>query len=123
MMSVPLGVMLGIVFLAGGLGALIRHAAIVIRSPHPHQVRRRITAVNMVGAFFAGVLITLDNPLAIAITVGLFGSLTTFSTIAVWLADDIRRREPVLAVKVLFSHVLLGVPAVLAGFLIGQIAL
>ena len=123
MMSLPLGVMLGIVFLAGAIGALIRHAAIVTRQPGPSQVRRRITYVNLVGAFFAGLLITLDNPLAIALTVGLFGALTTFSTIAVWLADDIRSREPVAAVKVVLAHVLLGVPAVLAGFLAGQIAL
>ena len=121
MMSMPLGVMLGIVFLAGAVGALIRHAAIVIRQPGTSQVRRRITVVNLVGAFFAGLLITLNNPLAIAITVGLFGALTTFSTIAVWLADDIRRREPVQAVTVVLAHVLLGVPAVLAGFLVGQI--
>jgi fluoride exporter len=123
MMTLPLWAMLGIVFLAGGLGALIRHAATVTGTPAPHQVRRRITAVNVVGAFFAGVLVAMDNPLAFAITVGLFGSLTTFSTIAVWMADDIRQREPVQVVKVVLWHVLLGVPAVLAGFLVGQIAL
>lgn len=122
MIPVSLGVMLGIVFLAGGLGAVIRHAAIVTRQAGRSQVRRRITAVNVGGAFFAGFLVTIDNPVTVAVTVGLLGSLTTFSTIAVWLAEDIRRREPVQAVKVVLSHVLLGVPAVLAGFLIGQIA-
>lgn len=122
-MSLPLGAMLGIVFLAGGIGALVRHAATVTGAPDPRRVRRRITAVNVVGAFFAGVLVAIDNPLAIAMTVGLFGSLTTFSTIAVWLADDIRQREPVQAVKIVLSHVLLSVPAVLTGALVGQVAL
>lgn len=123
MMSIPLWVLLGVVSLGGGIGALIRHAAGTARQPSPAQARRRITAVNVAGAFFAGILLTIDHPLTNAITAGLFGSLTTLSTIAVWMAEDIRHREPVSAIKVLLGHVLLGVPAVLIGFLTGQIAL
>ena len=123
MMSVPVWVLLGVVTLGGGVGALIRHATVTARQPSPGQVRRRITAVNVVGAFFAGILLTIDHPLTLAITAGLFGSLTTLSTIAVWMAEDIRHRELVSAVKVLLGHVLLGIPAVLIGFLAGQITL
>jgi len=120
-MSAQLWVMLGVISVGGGIGALIRHAASVVGSPDPRQVRRRITAVNIAGALCAGALVTLDHPVALAISIALFGALTTLATIALWVAEDIRQREPVQAVKVVFSHVLLGVPAVLIGFLAGQI--
>jgi CrcB protein len=120
-MSVQLWVMLGVISVGGGVGALARHAASVLGSPDSSQVRRRITALNIVGALCAGALVTLDHPLALAISVALFGALTTLATIALWVAEDIRQREPIQAVKVVLSHLLLGVPAVLLGFLAGQI--
>jgi CrcB protein len=123
MTSLPLWLMLVLVAFAGGIGALIRYAATVTGKPRPGLVRRRITAINVVGAFFAGLVVTLDYPLAAVLTVGLFGSLTTLSTVAVWWADDIRRRDPLAAVKNVLVHVVLGVPAVLLGFLLGQILL
>jgi fluoride ion exporter CrcB/FEX len=112
-----------VISLGGGIGALLRHAATSLGTPDSRQVRRRITAINVGGAFFAGVLVTIDHPLALAIVIGLAGSLTTLSTIAVWIAEDFRHREHLHAVKVLLGHILLGVPAVLAGFLAGQILL
>jgi len=120
-MSAQLWVMLGVISVGGGIGALVRHAASVVGSPDARQVRRRITAVNIVGALCAGALVTLDHPLALAISIALFGALTTLATIALWVAEDIRQHEPVQAVKVVLSHVLLGVPAVLMGFFAGQI--
>jgi CrcB protein len=122
-MPASLWVILGIVALGGAIGALVRHAAATFTTPDPGLVRRRITAINVVGAFCAGAVMTIDHALALAITVGLFGSLTTFSTIAVWVAQDFQHREPVSAIKVLLGHVLLGVPAVLGGFLLAQIVL
>ena len=122
-MFAPLWLMLAIVFIAGAMGALIRHAATVLGTPHSLGVRRRITTINTVGAFCAGALVAIDHPVAPLITVGLFGSLTTFSTIAVWLAHDIRQRKAAQALTIVLSHVLLGVLAVLAGFLIGQTSL
>jgi CrcB protein len=120
MTSLPLWVMLAIVFFAGGIGALARHAATVAGSPTSQRVRWRITAVNTTGAFFAGALVAIDHLIALVITVGLFGSLTTFSTIAVWVAEDLRRRDSLSGVRVIFWHLLLGMLAVLAGFFAGQ---
>jgi len=120
-MSVPLWVMLAVIAVGGGIGALVRHAATVLGSPDARQVRRRITVLNVVGALCAGALVTLDHPLALAISIALFGALTTLATIALWVAEDIRSHEPVQAIKVVLSHLLLGVPAVLGGFLLGQI--
>jgi fluoride exporter len=120
-MSGQLWAMLGVIAVGGGVGAVIRHAASVLATPDARRVRRRITALNVVGALCAGALVTLNHPLALAISIALFGALTTLSTIAVWVAEDIRRREPVQAVTVVLSHVFLGVPAVWVGFLAGQI--
>ena len=121
MTVLPLWLTLVLVALAGAVGALIRYGAGAVGAADPRHMRRRITAVNTVGAFFAGVVVAIDHLVATVITVGLFGSLTTFSLIAVWVAEDIRNRHPAGALRLVVSHVLLGVPAVLFGFLAGQI--
>jgi len=121
MTSLPLWLILVFVAFSGAIGALVRHFVAVAKNPQPGLVRRRITVVNIVGAFFAGGLVAVDHPIAIVLTLGLFGSLTTFSTIAVWWARDIHNRNSALAIKSVFVHVFLGVPAVLVGYLIGQI--
>lgn len=120
MTALPLWAMLPLVAVAGGIGALVRHATSVTGKQEPSHIRRRITVVNTVGAFFAGALLVIDHPVAIALAVGLFGSLTTFSTIAVWWAEDIRQRESIRAIRSVLVHVAAGVPAVLVGFVIGQ---
>lgn len=120
MTSLPLWAMFPLVAVAGGIGALVRHAATVVGRQEPDRIRRRITLINGVGAFFAGGLLGTDDPFAVALAVGLFGSLTTFSTIAVWWADDIRQRESRRALRSMLAHVVVGVPAVVVGFLIGQ---
>jgi fluoride exporter len=120
-MSLPVWVILVLVCLMGGIGALVRHAATVVREPNATRVRWRITWLNMAGTFLAGVFVVIDHPVATALAVGLFGSLTTWSTIAVWLADDLRQRDLVAAVRLVLAHVLMGIPAVLVGVLTGQI--
>ena len=121
MITLPLGVMVVLVAFAGAVGALIRYAVGAAGSADSRRTRRRITALNVVGAFFAGVVVAIDHLAATVIAVGLFGSLTTFSLIAVWVAEDIHSRDTAGALRLVFSHVLLGVPAVLLGFLTGGI--
>jgi CrcB protein len=116
MMVLPLWLTIVLVGVAGALGALIRHAVTVSGRPDPATVRWRITAVNTVGSFFAGTLFALDSVFATVLAVGIFGALTTFSTIAVWLADDFRRRQGRSATVLLTTHLLGGGLAVVAGF-------
>jgi fluoride exporter len=123
MTSLSLWMVVVLVSGAGAIGALMRYAATVTGMPQPGLVRRRITAINVAGAFGAGMVVAIDHPLAVVLSVGLFGSLTTLSTIAVWWADDFRQGKPIVAVRNISVHVLLGVPAVVIGFLIGQMLL
>jgi fluoride ion exporter CrcB/FEX len=117
MITLPMWATLILVAVAGGLGALIRHAVTVVGFPNAVRVRRRITAVNVGGAFFSGALLATDSVLAVAIAVGLFGALTTFSTIAVWVAEDLQQKHGSQAIRLVTTHVLFGVLAVIAGFL------
>jgi CrcB protein len=117
--SVWLGVTLVVFF--GAIGAMIRDGASLLATRLTGEARRGIIAVNVIGAGIAGFLLTVDHTWGTLIAIGLLGSVTTFSTIAVWIADDIRRREPLAAVGMILSHLLVGLPAVLAGFLLGRI--
>jgi CrcB protein len=116
--SVWLGVTLIAFF--GAIGAMVRYGASLLSTRLTGQARRGIIAVNVVGAGFAGFFLTVDQTWGTLVAIGLLGSITTFSTIAVWIADDIRRREPLAAVGMILNHLLLGLPAVLAGFLLGR---
>ncbi len=119
MTTLPLWAILFLVGVAGALGALVRHAVMVVGAPNRPQTRRRIIGVNTAGAFFAGVLLALDTFVAGVVAVGVFGALTTFSTVALWVADDLGRRQVLAAVRLVAAHLLLGIPAVIAGFLFG----
>jgi fluoride ion exporter CrcB/FEX len=117
--SVWMGVTLVVFF--GAMGAMIRYGAGLLALRITGKARRGIIVINIVGAGIAGYLLTADGTWGTLIAIGLLGSVTTFSTIAVWVADDIRRREPLAAVGMILSHLLIGLPAVLGGFLLGSV--
>lgn len=116
--SVWLGIAL--LVLLGAFGAIARHGLGLLSRDITHRARRGIIAVNVVGAGAAGYLLTVNHSLGTIVAIGLLGSVTTFSTIAVWIADDIRNREPLAAVRLILHHMMWGVPAVVGGFLLGR---
>jgi fluoride exporter len=100
----------------GAVGAVIRHSLSVMFQRRPASYRFAITAANILGSGAAGFALTVDGPLATIFAAGFLGSLTTFSTIAVWIADDLRHRELASATTVIVGHLAAGVAAVAAGF-------
>lgn len=76
-----------LVGLGSGLGAIIRHFYVELCKNHQPQVFRKysitpITQINWIGSLIAGILFgaSIQNPF---ITTGIIGGLTTFSTMAV----------------------------------------
>jgi CrcB protein len=118
-----LSIWVGVAMLAllGALGAISRFGASLLSTRLTGDARRGILLVNVGGAAVAGYLLTAESTLATLVAIGLLGSLTTFSTLAVWIADDIRSRAPLAAVWLILSHLVLGVPAVVAGYLLGYL--
>lgn len=104
------------VALVGALGALARHAVSSLPSLRGRRPTGPIIAVNLVGAALAGFVAGVDHPLAWLVAAGIAGSLTTFSTVVVWMAEDMTNREPLRAVGLALWHVLGGIPVALAGF-------
>jgi fluoride ion exporter CrcB/FEX len=100
----------------GALGALVRFGVANLPFLEGKRPTWAITAVNLVGAGGAGFVAGGDHPVAWLIAVGLLGSLTTFSTIVVWMAEDLTGRQPVTAVAIALWHVIGGIPVALAGF-------
>ena len=100
----------------GAVGALIRFGVANLRSRGGRRPTWAIVTVNLVGALMAGFLAGLDHPVAWLLAVGFAGSLTTLSTVAVWMAEDFTARRPLTAVTMALVHVLGGMPVALAGF-------
>jgi len=120
--SESLWVAAGLIALLGAIGALVRHGLNVIYATTPATYRRSIVAVNVVGGGLAGFALTVESVLGTVVAVGLLGSMTTFSTVAVWIAEDIRQRKPRSALWLSLSHLVWGVPAIVAGWLLGNFA-
>lgn len=119
----PLWLIFVLVAVTAAIGALVRHALSVVGPSESIPVRRRITVVNTLGAFGAGALLAVNGELAVILATGFFGSLTTFSTLAVWMASDFSQGKPMAAFRVVFVHFLLGIPAVWGGFLLSDFLL
>ena len=104
------------ILLAGAAGAVLRHvwAQWWIRR-RPARPRDGIAVVNALGSFALGVVVTVlpDEAPRLILGTGLLGGLTTFST---WLVDAIDADR--LGRDVLL-HVGLGLPAALAGVILG----
>lgn len=107
----------------GALGAAIRWA--VSRSgPHPSGYPVGITLVNVVGSFVLGWIIGSGTE-AIwsieteAISAGLLGGLTTFST---WMVDADSASTNRMAAAIVAVPIALGVAAAGIGLLIGSVA-
>ena len=92
-----------------------------------------VVAVNVVGSFLLGLVLAVtrrgpepsaDDPtrdrIRLALGTGFCGALTTFSTMAVDVAENLRDGEPGRAAGSLLVSLLVGVVAVVAGRLVAE---
>jgi len=110
------------VAVGGAIGGLLRHGLSVALPYTPGEIPYVILAINISGAFVLGALgrwLVHQHPehrlIRYALTTGLMGAFTTFSTYAldaVWLIDAGR---PAAAVTYLAASLVLGLVAAGAG--------
>lgn len=126
MMSTPWLQALAIA-VGGAAGALLRHGVNLMlpRAAH-HTFSISTLTVNVVGSFFAGLLLVwilqrneADFWRALLLT-GLMGGLTTFSAFGLDLLSLVRAERWAWLGATVFLHVALGLAAVLAGWRVGQ---
>ena len=82
-------------------------------------------AVNVIACFGLGLVVALHQScnaktaLALLIGVGFFGSLSTFSTFAVELLNELRAGRPFVAVVLAMASIAAGLCAAAAGYGLG----
>lgn len=82
-------------------------------------------AINVVGSFLLGVLVTaggLSGELRTALGVGFLGGFTTFSTFSVQAVLDAEAGEPGRALLYVGVSVVAGIAAAAAGYALGRAA-
>lgn len=113
------------VFLGGVLGTALRLAVDALL-PHPQSGFPWATlAVNVLGSFALGVLVTRVWPVAPAwlragLGAGLLGSFTTFSAVVVSLLELDAAGQALLALVYAVASVVLGLAAAGAGLALGR---
>ena len=99
-----------LVFVGGGLGALLRYlVSLVVEGP------LATLAVNVSGSFLIGLLVAVPaGNLRLLLAVGLLGGFTTFSAFSLDALRLWQRGEPLLAAAYVVGSVLLSLAAVAA---------
>jgi fluoride exporter len=109
------------VALAGGAGVLARYA---LSTPvHGDALPWVTVAINVVGSFLLGVLVTahvFSGELRTVLGVGFLGGFTTFSTFSVQVVLDVEAGEPGRALAYVAASVGLGLFAAVAGYALGR---
>jgi CrcB protein len=121
MADAPVWLVVVAAIVLGALGAMGRWGLTVLSQKVTGHLRWGIVTANVVGSGFAGYLLALDHALGAVVAVGLLGSLTTFSSVAYTMAEELNRRAALPALGLLATHTLLGLPAVALGFLLGSL--
>jgi CrcB protein len=118
---VSLAVWVGVALL-GGCGALARFGLTLLVADrlHPHLPLGTL-AVNLSGVFLLGLLAgsSIDGDGRLLLGAGVLGSYTTFSTLMLETQRLGETGKPRLAVANLLLSVVLGLPAVALGHLVG----
>ena len=100
------------VMAAGAGGSVVRYVVTDWwTTRRPHRPRDGVAVVNVVGAFWLGLLSAVEGPWALVVGTGLLGGFTTFST---WLVEA-GRAGPYAVVRDVVLHMALGLPAALLG--------
>ena len=109
---------------AGMGGVLARYA---LSTPFHGTTLPWITvAINVVGSFLLGVLVTahgLSGELRTTLGVGFLGGFTTFSTFSVQAVLDVEAGEPGRALAYVGASVVLGIVAAAGGYALGRAVL
>ena len=106
----------------GAAGALVRYGLVLwFRAAHWPSTYSTVLA-NIIGSAGAGLVIAADGGMwSWWLAAGLFGAITTLSTVAVDVAEELRLRRKSWWALVLW-HVLGGLVGFLVGFQIGAVA-
>ena len=97
-----------LVFVGGGIGALIRYACSLV-APSPFTTM----AINIVGSFLIGLLVAMPSgPWRLLLAVGLLGGFTTFSAFSLDALNLWQRGQPALALAYVAGSILLSLAAV-----------
>ncbi len=106
---------------AGMAGVLSRYA---LSTPfHGNALPWVTVAINVVGSFLLGALVTshaFSEEARTALGVGFLGGFTTFSTFSVQAVLDVEAGEPGRAVLYVATSVVLGLLAAAAGYALGR---
>lgn len=107
--------------IAGVAGVLSRYA---LSTPFHGSTLPWVTvAINVVGSFLLGALVTshaFSEEARTALGVGFLGGFTTFSTFSVQAVLDVEAGEPGRAVLYVAASVVLGLLAAAAGYALGR---
>ena len=110
--------------LGGGLGSISRYIATLTMNKFFHgEFPMATLVVNLTGSFIIGVLLARfselpDEQLRLLWIVGFCGGFTTFSTFSAENIHLIQNGQFILALINIFGSVILGLLAVLLGFLL-----
>ena len=107
--------------IGGGIGAVLRHIVVVGVPTPPNRFPIGVTAVNVFGSVLLGVVIGADVARVgivdvDALTIGVLGGFTTFST---WMVDIDRAASRGMAGTVAAVPTILGIVAAAAGVMAG----
>lgn len=118
-----------IVFLGGGIGAVLRGLLLAWLAPWGTVVPLPVLLANVLGAFLLGIVVVLADETGLLhvetrlfLAVGLLGGFTTFSTLD-WGADLLLARGPNdawAALVYLVASVVGGIAGVSGGFVAGR---
>jgi CrcB protein len=113
---------LGAIAVGGALGTLARYGVERLAVPAPDGIPWGTLAVNVVGSFVLGAIVTLvverwprDRFLRPLVAVGFCGGFTTFSTLAVEVDQRVQHGHSALAVFYLVVTLAVGFGAALVG--------
>ena len=112
------------IFLGGGIGAVMRYlTSLLYLKVFNFNFPLATLSVNLVGSFLLGILAvylfeddTIPEPVKYALTVGLCGGFTTFSTFAFEVFDMLKRGEYFISIFYIVLSVFLSVLISAAGF-------
>ena len=103
-----------LIFLGGGLGAVLRHLAGLL-APGPLATM----AINVAGSFLIGLLVAMPaGNMRLFLAVGMLGGFTTFSAFSLEALELWQRGQTALALAYVLGSVILSLVAVAAAALI-----
>ncbi|MET8878451.1 fluoride efflux transporter CrcB [Nocardia sp. NPDC004604] len=120
-------VVLVVISLGGGLGALLRYAIGVWWPGQPHQVPWSTFTINVVGCFAIGILMVLITGVWVAhrllrpfLGIGFLGGFTTFSTYSVEVRRLLQSGATVEALGYLGGTMVAALGAVVLGMTVAR---